>query len=274
MKRVFTSSLLFLLLASAHARVFVVVEENRDYGRIIGNSSMPYLNSLANTAGGLATNYYAVTHPSIGNYFSLTTGRIITNDSSFSNTVYADNIVRSLIAAGKTWREYSESLPYVGYYGGDTTVNGPYSQRHNPCSYFSDVRDDVVQRDNLVPFTQLAADISAHTLPDFGLIVPNNINNGHDGTLATADAWLKRNIAPLLAAFDCGDLLIIVWDEAKSDSTNGGGKVAWIVVGPTALKGYQSSILYNHPNTLRFIGDQLGITVPTSAGSLLGFTAQ
>ncbi len=75
------------------------------------------------TGGALATNYYAVTHPSIGNYFSLTTGKIITNDDDFSGTVYADNIVRRLVAADKTWREYSENLPYVGYYGGDTNVN-------------------------------------------------------------------------------------------------------------------------------------------------------
>ncbi|HWR35716.1 MAG TPA: hypothetical protein VN622_07600, partial [Clostridia bacterium] len=63
--------------ASGH--VFVVVEENHSYSSAIGNSSMPYLNSLA-AKYGLATQYYANTHPSIGNYFMLTTGQIITND--------------------------------------------------------------------------------------------------------------------------------------------------------------------------------------------------
>lgn len=230
---------------------------------------MPYLNSLVNTAGTLATNYYAVTHPSIGNYFSLTTGKIITNDDDFSGTVYADNIVRRLIADGRTWREYSENLPYTGYVGGDTRVSGKYIQHHNPCSYFSDVRDSVAQQKNLVPFTRLGADISSQTLPDFGLIIPGNEHNGHDGTLAAADTWLEKNIAPLLATFNCGDLLIIVWDEAeKSDSTNGGGKVALLVVGPTARKGRESTGLYQHPNTLRFICDQVGINAPTSAAPL------
>jgi len=42
---------------------------------VIGKPSMPYLNSLANTYG-LATQYYANTHPSNGNYFMLTTGQI------------------------------------------------------------------------------------------------------------------------------------------------------------------------------------------------------
>ncbi len=59
--------------------VFIVVEENTDYSSVVGSSSMPYLNSLISQYG-LATNYYADTHPSIGNYMALTTGQILTND--------------------------------------------------------------------------------------------------------------------------------------------------------------------------------------------------
>src|SRR5437868_12879128 len=94
--------------------VFIVLEENHNYSSVIGSSSMPYLNSLANKYG-LATQFYANTHPSIGNYFMMTTGQIITNDDSFNSPVSADNIVRHLITAGKTWKSYAESLPSVGY---------------------------------------------------------------------------------------------------------------------------------------------------------------
>src|SRR5215471_10318073 len=55
-------------------KVVVVVEENHGYASVIGNSAMPYLNSLA-TQYGLATQYYADTHPSIGNYFMMTAGQ-------------------------------------------------------------------------------------------------------------------------------------------------------------------------------------------------------
>ena len=79
---------------------------------------MPYLNSLAQRYG-LATQYYANTHPSIGNYFELATGQIITNNDSYSTIVTVDNIVRRLLAAGKTWKSYAEDLPSVGYTGGD-----------------------------------------------------------------------------------------------------------------------------------------------------------
>jgi phosphatidylinositol-3-phosphatase len=126
--------------------VLVVVEENHSYSQVIGNvNEAPYLNSLAG-AGGTAANYYAVTHPSIGNYFTLTTGEIITNNDGYSSTVDVDNIVREILAAGLTWKEYSESLPAAGYDGGDQQK---YVRHHNPCSFFSDVRDDSTQLQNL-----------------------------------------------------------------------------------------------------------------------------
>src|SRR5512142_802306 len=93
--------------------VVVVMEENHSYSSVIGCSCMPYLNSLANKYG-LATKYYANTHPSIGNYFMLTTGQTITNNDSYNTTVTADNLVRHLMTAGKTWKSYAESLPYAG----------------------------------------------------------------------------------------------------------------------------------------------------------------
>src|SRR5690349_8611763 len=81
--------------------VFVVVEENHSYSSVIGNSSMPYLNSLA-AKYGLATQYYANTHPSIGNYFMLTTGQIVTNNDSYTGTINVDDVVKHLQTAGKT----------------------------------------------------------------------------------------------------------------------------------------------------------------------------
>src|SRR5207249_7875828 len=107
--------------------VYIVVEENTDYTSVIGSSSMPYLNGLAQQYG-LATQYYANTHPSIGNYFMMTVGKIITNDDNYSSVVSDDNVVRQLLAAGKTWKAYAEDLPSVGYTGGDV---GNYARKHN-----------------------------------------------------------------------------------------------------------------------------------------------
>jgi phosphatidylinositol-3-phosphatase len=250
------------------SHVFIVMEENHSYSDVIGNPDMPYLNSLAATYS-VAQGYYANTHPSIGNYFMLTTGEIITNDDSYNQTVTVDNVVRELVAAGKTWKEYSEALPYQGYDGGDT---GEYAERHNPLSYMSDVRNNPTQMQNLVPFPQLATDIANHTLPNYGFIVPDLLDDAHDGTLAQADTWLQTNIAPLLSSPDFntpgGGLLIVTFDESEdSDSEFGGGHVVWIAVGPNVNPGYPPSgslipvTLYQHQSTCRLMLKLAGVTV-------------
>src|SRR5437879_96521 len=53
--------------------VFIGVEENTNYASVIGTSAMPYLSSLAQQYG-LATQYYANTHTSIGNYIMMPPG--------------------------------------------------------------------------------------------------------------------------------------------------------------------------------------------------------
>src|SRR5437667_3863594 len=174
--------------------VYIVVEENTDYASVIGSSSMPYLNGLAQQYG-LATQYYADTHPSIGNYFMMTVGKIITNDDSYSGVVSDDNIIRRLIAAGKTWKSYAEDLPSVGYTGGDV---GNYARKHNVIALLSDVVNSATQRNNLVPFTQFATDLAAGNLPDYSFVAPNLCNDAHDCSLSTADQWLQTNIDPLV----------------------------------------------------------------------------
>ena len=103
---------------SAIHHVFLVLLENHNYADVIGSASMPFLNGLA-TQNSLATQFYANTHPSIGNYFWFTTGQVITNDDSFSGTVSVDNVVRQLVAAGRTWKGYAEDLPSVGWTASD-----------------------------------------------------------------------------------------------------------------------------------------------------------
>jgi acid phosphatase len=253
-------------VATTSNHVFVLVEENHGYSSVIGSSAMPYLNSLASKYA-LATQYYANTHPSIGNYFMLTTGQILTNNDSFCSTISNDNIVRHLLTAGKTWKSYAESLPSAGYTG---CGSGNYMKRHNPLAYFSDVANSS-EKYNLVPFTQLAKDIANDALPNFGYIVPNILHDAHNGTLQQADAWLKANIAPLLASptFQKDGLLIIVFDEAAdSDTAHGGGHIAVVAVGPKVKGGYKTSTFYQHQNTLKTVLQALGVkTAPGLANT-------
>src|SRR5262245_46342207 len=57
----------------AFSHVFEIVLENHEASSIIGSSSAPYINSLAQKYG-LATNYYGIRHPSLPNYLALIGG--------------------------------------------------------------------------------------------------------------------------------------------------------------------------------------------------------
>jgi acid phosphatase len=230
--------------------------------------------------GALATKYYANSHPSIPNYFTMTTGEAITNDDSFTGTVTVDNVVRQLNAASKTWKVYAESLPSPGYLGGDS---GFYLRHHNPATYFSDVQQSSTQAANIVPFTQFSADLSAGTLPNYSFIIPNAMDDAHscaDGTttscsigtrLSTADSWTQANIAPLLSnsAFQSSGLLVITFDESAIDLTNGGGQVFTLMLGTHAKAGYMGTTTsYDHRSLLSLSLKALGVaSIPNGADS-------
>lgn len=256
--------------APRFGHIVVVVEENHNYGDVIANPSVPYLNSLANQYG-LAANYFANAHPSIPNYFMLTTGQTLTLIDAVTPDVFPvsdDNVVRELIAAGKTWKSYAEDLPSIGYTGGDS---GNYAVRHNPLAYMTDVQNNPAQKQNLVPFTHFAVDLSTANLPDYSFIVPNVCNDGHDCPLTTADHWLQTNLDPLIqsAVFQRDGLLVVVFDEADlTDFTAGGGHVVAVIVSPLAKRGYKSIAFYQHQSVLRLALEGLGVTkLPGDAAS-------
>ncbi|HEY4016619.1 MAG TPA: alkaline phosphatase family protein [Polyangiaceae bacterium] len=63
--------------------VFVILMENHSYDQIIGNPSSPFMNQYARRVN-LATNYYAVAHPSLTNYLEVVGGSNfgVLNDNS------------------------------------------------------------------------------------------------------------------------------------------------------------------------------------------------
>ena len=249
------------------AHVVIVVLENHAFSEVIGNADMPYLNELAQQYG-LAAQYYANAHPSLPNYFMLTTGGTQTTSDNFSGSLSDDNVVRELVKAGKSWKCYAESLPSVSYMGPDVY---PYVRQHNPFAYISDVQKDSSQMANVVPFTQFGSDLANHALPQYSFIVPNLLDDAHDGTLAQADAWLQLNMAPLIAdsSFQASGLLIITFDEGdQSDTNHGGGQVATVIVSTKARTNYTSQTVFQHQSTLRLSLAALGVDAfPGAAGT-------
>src|SRR6266436_7969361 len=53
--------------------VFVIMMENHGYSQIVNNPNAPFINKYARAAN-LATNYFAIAHPSLTNYFEIVGG--------------------------------------------------------------------------------------------------------------------------------------------------------------------------------------------------------
>ena len=243
-----------------------MLEENTNYSDVDRQLSMPYLNSLANQYG-LATQYYADTHPSIGNYLMLTTGQILTNDDTQTPAelpgLRGQRRAR-LLTAGKTWKAYADQFPSVGYLGDDTiwprrgpllftscapTLHDRRADQYDPAAEHRSIH---AIRDG--PGQQCLAQLFVH--------YANGCDDAHDCSLSVADNWLKTNIDPLLksAHFQKDGLLLIVFDESGDDNTNGGGHVAAIIVSPFAKLGYKSTTFYQHESILRLMLEGLGVT--------------
>ena len=251
------------------SHVAIVVLENQNYSDVVGSASMPYLNQLAQQ-GGLATQFYANVHPSIGNYFMMTTGQVVDTNDAFTGVFSGNNVTTSLMAASKSWKAYAESLPEAGYVGGDQY---PYIKHHDPFSYFTNVQSNTNNEADITPFTQLATDTMAKALPNYMFIVPNDLHNGHDcpdggssctlsDRLNAVDNWLKSNLSPLLADedFAAHGILIVTFDESANDNTLGGGRIAVVLEGKRIKSGFQSMTTYQFPSLLRFSLKALGDT--------------
>ncbi len=253
--------------------VFIVIGENAGYAQTYRTGAMPYLDSLA-AKYGLAVNYISDTHGSDFNYFVLSSGQELTFNPTpdpATTQFTVDNIALDLQNAGKTWKEYVENIN--SSCGG--LIGSTFDPYHDPFIYYTNVNQA-----NRVCFSQFAADLSSHTLPNLSWLSPNTCGDAHDTcngqTLANMDTWLKTEIAPLLASsyFQPGGdgLLVITFDEdqdtggtfcSTSQIESGtwcGGQVETVVISPLAKPGYQSSNAYHDENILRLFEEALGLT--------------
>jgi acid phosphatase len=256
--------------ASTH--IVMVMEENQSYATVVGNTAAwPNLNHLISN-GALPTNYYANTHPSIGNYFMLTTGQLLTNNDNSTMVWNVDNIARRMLAANIPFRIYAEGISQ-GYVGGNT---GLYLVRHNPFARLSDIANNPqVANQSIWPFTQFAADLANGTLPEFSFIVPDVDHDAHNGTPQQADTWLQTNVViplsnnPAFAPAGAGVLIVDFDEAATSDISHGGGHVAPVLWGPGVKVGYMqtSSTLYQHQSMLCTVMELLGLPNPPGAAA-------
>ncbi|MEU6648880.1 alkaline phosphatase family protein [Streptomyces sp. NPDC046900] len=235
--------------------VVVVVFENHAYSQVIGSSSAPYINSLKSSGANL-TQSYAITHPSQPNYFALFSGSTqgITDDSCYTpGFSSARNLASELIAAGRSWGSYNETLPSQG---STTCSSGNYARKHNPWFGFSNVPTSSAKT-----FAQFPTDYS--TLPQLSFVVPNLCSDMHDCSVSTGDTWLKNNLGAYATwAKTHNSLLVVTFDE---DNRLSGNRIPTVLYGQQVAAGSSSSTTYNHYDLLRTLEDTQGLT--THAGN-------
>jgi phospholipase C len=236
-----------------YRHVILVVMENHSFSQVAGHS--PYLNRLAAQCG-LATDYMAVTHPSLPNYLALTSGGTdgISNDCTTCSTD-AQSVFEQL---GSGWRSYEESMPKTGYSG--ATI-GRYAKRHNPAAYYTRISSAYATQD--VPLGTphrgaLASDLRHDRLPRLAFITPNLCHDEHDCSLAKGDAWLARWLPVLLAspAYSKGGTVIVVTYDEGNHTEN---RVYTVIASPTTQPGTTTAIPFTHYSLLRTIEELLGL---------------
>jgi phosphatidylinositol-3-phosphatase len=241
------------------AHVVVVMEENHSYADIIGNASQaPYINSLA-AQGALMTSSFAVTHPSEPNYMALFGGSTsgLTADTCPFSAGSAPNLGSEVLASGKTFLGYSESLPATGSTV-CTSPDGNYARKHSPWVNFSNV-----PASDSLPFTSFPTDFS--TLPALSFVIPNLEDDMHNGTIAQGDTWLNKNLAAYATWAEANNsLLIVTWDEDDFTETN---QIPTIIVGQPVKPGHYAEKI-NHYNVLATLEQIYGLSpVGNSVGA-------
>jgi acid phosphatase len=238
------------------AHIVVVMEENHSYSDIIGNSSAPYMNSLA-SSGALITASYGVTHPSEPNYMALFGG---STDGLSADTCpvtdKAANLGSELLGAGYTFKGYSEGLPSTG---STTCTSGKYARKHSPWINFSNVPTS-----DSLPFTSFPSSSNYASLPTLSFVIPNLNDDMHDGTISAADTWLKSNISAYATwAKANNSLLIVTWDEDDYTENN---QIPTIIVGAHVATGHYDETI-NHYNLLATLEQIYGLAKVGSSAS-------
>jgi phosphatidylinositol-3-phosphatase len=240
--------------------VMVIVEENREYGSVIGDPSAPYINSLA-AAYGVATQWYGVSHPSLPNYLALVSGSTQgVHDDGTGYTFAGPTLVDQLSARGIGWRAYMEDMPSPC---DQAPASGGYAKKHDPFVYFSSITRDPTKCGNVVPLGRLAAELASGTAPPFLWVTPNLCHDGHDCGTATADAWLRGEMQTVMASawYRQGASVVVTWDEGASDrgccAGAAGGQIPTLVVSPRGRQRLTTP--GDHDGTLRGIEEAYGV---------------
>ena len=258
--------------------IVIVVEENKDWADIIGNTDAPYINQLA-SEGALFTQSFGCEHHSQGNYFWLFSGS--NQGVGFMDEVPSEgtvpgypfttsNLGQQLIDHKYSFKGYSESLPEIGstvdhtVYGDDPDhdSNNPrilYARKHVPWISFANVPNgNTVDTSSNLRFE----DFPTHDyreLPTVSFVIPDlehDMHNLHEkpsptcnkGSVCVGDTWLRNNLDDYYQwAKNNNSLLIVTFDEDNGMGYAGLTDPAYPLPPGTDCKQVKASFEVEHP---------------------------
>ena len=244
----------------AFDHVVLVMFENKATSQIT-SSSAPYFTSLA-AQGAKFSQSYAITHPSQPNYVALLSGATqgVTSDAC-PQSFGAENLAHQVIAAGLTFKGYSESMPSAGYTG---CSSGTYMRKHNSWVDFTNV-----PAASNVTYGSFPTSAGYASLPTVSFVTPNMCDDMHDCSIATGDGWLQSNLdAYAQWAKTHNSLLIVTFDEDNSLSLN---HIYTAFVGAHVAAGTYSEKI-THYTVLRTIESAYGLSAIGGAASVSAIT--
>jgi phosphatidylinositol-3-phosphatase len=221
-----------------YSHVVLIMLENVGYS-VVGDSSAPYFNRLASECG-LATNYLAVSHPSLPNYIALTSGSTqgITDDGE--PNVHPLDTPSIFSELGSNWRTLAQSMPTAC----DHVTSGDYAARHNPAVYYTTIAS--VCKRNDVPLS-VPLNLSAK----YTMIVPNICDDMHSCPVSTGDRWLSQYVPLILSSAQYQSrslVLFITFDENDSAASN---QVPTLVIAPSTPRGERVGARFTHYSLLK-----------------------
>lgn len=248
--------------------IVVVFLENTAYSQIIGSDAAPFINALANdTSSALFTQSFGIEHPSQPNYLDFYSGcnqGVTDNEIPVTNPFTTANLGYQLIDSGRTFITYSEDLPYVGF---NEASFDHYVRKHNPAANWMGTDTNQIPETTNQPFT--AFPFTDFTLlPTVCFVMPNQINNMHDGTyperVATGDKWISDNLNNYIEWTKTNNsLFILTFDEDDYAHSN---HIVTIFTGKMVKAGQYTETI-NHYTILRTIEDMYGLPYACNAST-------
>src|SRR4051812_7809421 len=233
-------------------KLLVSVVENHSLDQM--QQEMPWLNSVAQRYG-YATNYQAITHPSLPNYLAMAGGDTygITDDASpAGHPIDAPSVFGQALDAGRTATVYAEAMSTPC----EDVNDGTYAVRHNPWTYYVAERQQCQEHD--LPLPALQQDVAASNLPNIGLVVPDTCNDAHDCPLSQADEWMRQYVGLVLAGPDFASGRLVVVVTADEDDRHHDNRILTVVAHPS-LEHQVSSTALNHYSLSRAYAETAGI---------------